>query len=68
MKAVPTEEGAYPLDAVMDSGEAYTQFHGWTLSCLWCEHRTQGKTKREALAKMQLHYNGFYGIGDVTLR
>ncbi|MBT2587981.1 hypothetical protein [Arthrobacter sp. ISL-95] len=68
MSNEPTEEAAQHLDAVMDTGEAYSQFFGYTLSCLWCEYRAQGKTKREALAQMQRHYDNFDGIGDVVLR
>jgi hypothetical protein len=68
MSSDPSEDATDHLDAAMDTGEAYSQFHGWTLRCLWCEHSTQGKTKRDALAKMQLHYNSFEGVGDVVLR
>lgn len=65
----PTDStGLVHLLATIDTGEAYTQFHGWILDCLWCDHSTRGKTKGEALEKMQKHYDSLDGIGDMTLR
>lgn len=49
-------------DALADTGEAYTQHYGWTLTCLWCGEKVQGKTKAEALGKLQTHYD------DLVLR
>lgn len=44
-------------DALADTGNAYRQFHGWVLECLWCEFEAVGKTKAEALRGMQRHYD-----------
>lgn len=44
-------------DALADTGDAYTSFHGWVLQCSWCEYEAVGKTKVEALRHMQRHYN-----------
>ena len=47
-------------DAVADTGEAYSQFRGWMLSCLWCEFKSYGSTKREALQRLaENHYDHF---------
>ena len=44
-----------PADAWADTGEGYSQHRGWTITCLWCGHRSEGKTKREALASYDQH-------------
>ncbi|MCU6480517.1 hypothetical protein [Arthrobacter sp. A2-55] len=54
----PYESPQGHADALADSGEAYSQHNGWTLNCLWCDYPAQGKTKAEALAVMQRHYDG----------
>ena len=46
-------------DAVNETHEAYYQFHGWVLTCAWCDHKVLGRTKGLALTRMQLHYNAF---------
>ncbi len=51
--------GQLHRDSVADTYEAYTQFQGWVLSCLWCDYQARGKTKRVALALMQKHYARF---------
>ena len=55
-------------DAVQDTGEAYTSFQGWVLTCLWCDCVARGKTKRQALERMQEHYDRECGAGRVVLR
>ena len=53
----PTDEQRH-RDALADTREAYTQFHGWVLNCSWCdEFEAVGKTKTEALRGMQRHYD-----------
>lgn len=44
-------------EALADTGDAYTQFHGWVLQCLWCDFEAVGKSKAEARRSMQRHYN-----------
>ena len=44
-------------DALADTNEAYSAFHGWVLKCLWCPYEAQGRTKAEALQRMQGHYD-----------
>lgn len=44
-------------DALADTGDAYTSFHGWVLDCSWCDYEAVGKTKAEALRHMQQHYH-----------
>ena len=46
-------------DAVADTHEAYTAFHGWVLKCAWCDHETRGRTKDDAVVLMQEHYAPF---------
>ena len=54
-------------DALNETGEAYTSFHGWTLKCLWCPVQTTGKTKGEALSEMRFHYDMVApGHGGIT--
>ena len=54
-----SEITAQHQDSVADTGEAYTAFHGWVLTCLWCDCIARGATKREALANLQEHYDRF---------
>jgi len=56
------EDRDHHADSVVDTGEAYTQFHGWVLSCLWCEYKAYGRTKREALKKLYENHYEKYGI------
>lgn len=44
-------------DAPADTGDAYTAFRGWVLSCLWCDFECRSDTKTSALKKMQDHYD-----------
>jgi len=44
-------------DALADTHNAYSAFHGWRLTCLWCDYYTVGQTKAKALSRMQEHYN-----------
>lgn len=43
-------------DALADTHEAYTQFQGWTLSCLWCPYEAKWGTKKGALELINTHY------------
>ena len=53
------EQGEIHRDAVNETREAYYQYHGWILSCAWCDHKSRGKTKTLALMGMQEHYRDF---------
>lgn len=44
-------------DALADTHDAYTQFQGWVLTCLWCDFVARGATKTAALVLMQAHYD-----------
>lgn len=44
-------------EALADTHDAYTAFQGWVLSCLWCDFKARGRTKADALALMQGHYD-----------
>lgn len=59
------EKGRDHVDALADTADAYTQFHGWVLTCSWCDFECRGKTKAAAIALMQHHYDdlisGFTG-------
>jgi hypothetical protein len=58
------------LDSVADTGTAYTEFKGWVLTCQWCvgfPTQTFGKTKEEALGRMQDHYDRVCGKGRVVV-
>lgn len=46
-------------DAVAETGEAYTAFHGWILTCIWCDCEARGDTKRDALDRLRVHYDRF---------
>jgi hypothetical protein len=48
-------------DALADTGDAYTQFHGWLLTCCWCRTQVTAKTKAEALDGMRDHYREVCG-------
>jgi len=52
-------QGEIHRDAVNETHEAYTQYHGWVLSCTWCDYKVRGKTKTLALEWMQEHYSEF---------
>lgn len=42
-------------EAACDVDGIYTIFRGWVLSCLFCDFEARGKTKTEALAKLNGH-------------
>lgn len=46
-------------DAACDVDGIYTSFHGWVLSCLFCDFECQGATKTEALVKLNAHLEPF---------
>jgi len=54
-------------EAVDDSGDAYTQFRGYVLSCCWCRFEARAETKGVALAQMQDHYDSLCGKGRIEL-
>lgn len=54
-------------EALNETGEAYSQFHGWELACLWCPVKVRAKTKREALTLLREHYDQVApGHGGIT--
>jgi hypothetical protein len=49
-------------DSVQETGEAYTEFHGWVLTCSWCDTgQVRAATKTAAVALMQEHYDKVCG-------
>lgn len=62
----PETGGAAHADALADTHEAYYQYHGWVLTCCWCEYRTFGDTKREALDEMRKHYRDIGCEADIV--
>lgn len=54
-------------DGLSDTGWAYSQFRGYVLTCLYCEHETRGANKKEALDSMTKHYQD-KGIKNVDLQ
>lgn len=58
-------DGQCHLDSLADTGCAYTAFQGWVLTCLWCPATARGRTKAEAVAGMQEHYDRVCGAGNV---
>ncbi len=61
------QQTAKHRDALAETGEAYSVFRGWVLTCLWCEFEAVGKTKAEALRGMQRHYTAVLPEG-ATIR
>lgn len=57
----PADSAREHLDAVADTGDAYTSFRGYVLTCLWCPTSVRRWTKAEALAKLQQHYDDVTG-------
>lgn len=55
-------------DALADTSDAYTQFHGWELRCCWCDFVTRESTKAAALAAMQDHYDRVIPEGAGLIR
>lgn len=43
------------LDAWADTGEGYSVHRGYTITCLWCGARFEGKTKAEAMKGYDAH-------------
>ena len=59
VSSLDDREAQIHRDAVAETHEAYTQFHGWLLTCAWCGHTVLGRTKGLALTGMQRHYAPF---------
>jgi len=60
----PGTEGWHHLNMMSDGRVAYSQFHGWRLTCAWCEYSAEADTKTAALALMQAHYDQICGRGN----
>lgn len=59
------------VDGVDDTGDAYSQFYGWVLTCQWClapPFQAFGQKKQEAIDKMQAHYDSVCGERRVDVR
>ena len=64
-----TEASArHHCDALADTGDGYTQFKGWVLTCLWCDFDCRGLSKKEALSKMDAHFDDLHQILLATER
>lgn len=55
-------------ESVLDTGVAYSSFQGWVLTCSWCDFTARGRTKADALAGMQRHYDEFGIEVDARVR
>ena len=50
-------DAQWHCDAVADTGDGYTEFHGYVLDCLWCDYRCQARLQRDARRMVKAHFD-----------
>lgn len=56
------DSAQWHTDAVADTGNGYTEFHGYVLDCLWCNYKCRARLQRDARQMMEAHFDRLHTI------